>query len=153
MTSWPYSVAAQVSRSLPTLPSLVRVAVLAPLRRRSKIVRCRKNRCPSTSFSALRRILFTPAARQARPGARPTWLRVETDRSRLSHQPTDRLADGRTSRQSVCKWEGWRMRRTYSIDRGHIECIAAIQERSWAKTVLLFKQWSDEHHDSALCDS
>jgi len=36
-------------------------------RRRSKTVRCRKNRWPSTSLSALGRILFTPAA-AARPG-------------------------------------------------------------------------------------
>lgn len=59
-----------VSRSLRLL---VRHSSVSPSsgplrrRRRSKTVRCRKNRWPSTSLSALGRILFTPAA-AATPG-------------------------------------------------------------------------------------
>ena len=56
-------------------------------RRRSKIVRCRKNRCPSTSLSALGRTLFTPAARQARPAPGPGFSPRLSDRS--TNGPTD----------------------------------------------------------------
>jgi len=115
---------AEVCCSLPSLPSLVRVAgsralFVAVLKssRAGKIDVHRRRSLPSDAYYSPRR-----PGRQCR-GRGPASFVNETARSRLS----DRSTNGRSDERPVkvlCEWEGRQMHRMYST---HRDCIVAVQ--------------------------